>query len=132
MNEVPKDLWDLTLNSPGRILTRAAKGKPLTSNFIILGMALIIAGMYLYPRYLTGDQNQQQTESTLETAVMDKSIAVLPFINLSDDPDQEYFCDGIAEDILNDLTNIGDLKVVARTSSFAFKDKNLQIVKSPG
>jgi adenylate cyclase len=55
------------------------------------------------------------------------SIAVLPFTNMSADKDQEYFCDGIAEDILNDLTHLEDLHVVARSSSFAFKDKNQDI-----
>jgi len=50
------------------------------------------------------------------------SIAVLPFSNMSTDKEQEYFCDGIAEDILNHLAQIGDLRVVSRTSSFAFKD----------
>jgi adenylate cyclase len=55
------------------------------------------------------------------------SIAVLPFINMSAEKEQEYFCDGIAEDILNDLTHLEDLHVVARTSSFAFKGKNQDI-----
>jgi serine/threonine protein kinase/tetratricopeptide (TPR) repeat protein len=51
------------------------------------------------------------------------SIAVLPFTNLSADPEQEYFCDGLAEEIINALTHVDGIKVVARTSSFAFKDK---------
>lgn len=51
------------------------------------------------------------------------SIAVLPFANMSTDKEQEYFCDGIAEDILNDLAQIDKLRVVSRTSSFAFKGK---------
>lgn len=55
------------------------------------------------------------------------SIAVLPFANLSTDPEQEYFCDGIAEDIISDLKHIKDLRVVARTSAFAFKGKNEDI-----
>jgi len=52
------------------------------------------------------------------------SIAVLPFINLSTDKEQEYFCDGMAEEIINALTQVKGLHVVARTSSFAFKDKH--------
>ena len=56
-----------------------------------------------------------------------RSIAVLPFTNMSADVEQEYFCDGIAEDILNDLTHIEDVRTVARTSSFAFKGKNIDI-----
>jgi adenylate cyclase len=63
-----------------------------------------------------------------EVKLPDKpSIAVLPFINMSADKEQEYFCDGIAEDILNDLTRLEDLHVVARTSSFAFKGENQDI-----
>ncbi len=53
-----------------------------------------------------------------------KSIAVLPFVNMSSDPEQEYFSDGISEEILNALARVEDLKVAGRTSSFAFKGKN--------
>jgi pentatricopeptide repeat protein len=54
-----------------------------------------------------------------------KSIAVLPFINMSNDPDQEYFSEGMAEEILNSLAHLQDLKVAGRTSSFQFKGKNV-------
>ena len=56
-----------------------------------------------------------------------KSIAVLPFVNMSANPDNEYFSDGITEEIINALTTIQGLKVIARTSSFAFKGKNVDI-----
>ena len=56
-----------------------------------------------------------------------KSIAVLPFTNMSADPEQEYFCDGMAEELINALTKIKDLHVVARTSSFAFKGEKVDI-----
>ncbi|MCX6832172.1 MAG: protein kinase, partial [candidate division Zixibacteria bacterium] len=55
------------------------------------------------------------------------SVAVLPFANLSADPEQEYFCDGMAEEIITALTQIEDLRVIARTSAFAFKGKNEDI-----
>ena len=55
------------------------------------------------------------------------SVAVLPFANLSADPEQEYFCDGMAEEIINALAQVGGLRVVARTSAFAFKGKNEDI-----
>jgi len=56
-----------------------------------------------------------------------KSIAVLPFINLSNDPENEYFTDGIAEEIINALTKIQALRVASRTSAFAFKGKSEDI-----
>lgn len=55
------------------------------------------------------------------------SIAVLPFVDMSPNKDQEYFCDGIAEELINALVHIKYLRVVARTSAFAFKGKNLDV-----
>ena len=59
--------------------------------------------------------------------VPEKSIAVLAFVNMSNDPENEFFSDGIAEEIINALTKIKALRVAARTSSFAFKGKNQDI-----
>ncbi len=56
-----------------------------------------------------------------------KSVAVLPFVNMSSDPENEYFSDGIAEEILNALAKVEGLQVTARTSSFFFKGKNLDV-----
>ncbi|MBN2635088.1 MAG: helix-turn-helix domain-containing protein [Prolixibacteraceae bacterium] len=56
-----------------------------------------------------------------------KSIAVLPFVNMSMDSENEYFSDGITEEIINALTKVEGLKVIARTSAFAFKGKNIDI-----
>src|SRR6266513_2067274 len=55
------------------------------------------------------------------------SIAVLPFLDLSQAKDQEYFCDGMSEEILNALAKVDGLHVVARTSSFSFKGKNVNV-----
>jgi serine/threonine protein kinase/Tfp pilus assembly protein PilF len=55
------------------------------------------------------------------------SIAVLPFTNMSADTEQEYFCDGISEEIINSLTQISELRVVARTSAFSFKGKDIDV-----
>jgi len=57
------------------------------------------------------------------------SIAVLPFVNMSADPEQEYFCDGLTEELINALSKISDLRVVARTSAFAFKGGNHDVRK---
>ncbi len=55
------------------------------------------------------------------------SIAVLPFVNMSSDPEQEYFSDGITEEVINLLAKIPELRVIARTSSFFFKDKEMRV-----
>jgi adenylate cyclase len=55
------------------------------------------------------------------------SIAVLAFLNMSDDPQQEYFADGISEDLITDLTKIPDLLVISRLSSFIYKGKNIKV-----
>ena len=67
--------------------------------------------------------------TTTAAAATTKSIAVLPFVNMSADPENEYFTDGIAEEIINALTKIQALRVASRTSSFAFKGKNQDIRK---
>jgi adenylate cyclase len=56
-----------------------------------------------------------------------KSIAVLPFVDLSAEGDNEYFSDGLTDELLNELTNVGDLRVSSRTSCFAFKGKDVDI-----
>ena len=56
-----------------------------------------------------------------------RSIAVLPFVNMSSDPEQEYFSDGMAEELLNLLARIPELRVISRTSAFAFKGSELEI-----
>lgn len=62
-----------------------------------------------------------------ENIQTEKSIAVLPFVNMSADPENEYFSDGITEEIINALTKIEGLRVTARTSAFAFKGKNIDV-----
>jgi adenylate cyclase len=74
-------------------------------------------------------QFSQQDTSESTVRVHEKSIAVLPFVNMSSDPDQEYFSDGITEEILNSLAHVKDLRVAGRTSSFHFKGKNIDLRK---
>ncbi|NRB52458.1 MAG: helix-turn-helix domain-containing protein [Saprospiraceae bacterium] len=64
--------------------------------------------------------------------IVTKSIAVLPFVNMSADTDNEYLCDGMTEEIINALAKIKGLKVTSRTSSFFFKNKNLPIQQIGG
>jgi len=76
---------------------------------------------------------QEAVETAIELAeqaaaeATDASIAVMPFVNMSSDPEQEYFSDGLAEELLNLLARIPELRVAARTSSFAFKGEKVDI-----
>ena len=72
---------------------------------------------------------QQLRMKKVERAQATPSIAVLPFANMSRDADDEYFSDGLAEEIINALAQVPELKVIARTSAFAFKGKNEDIRK---
>ncbi len=74
---------------------------------------------------LTGFEQSQKDRTQIPE--WKTSIAVLPFKNLSIDPEQEYFCEGLAEELINSLTQIRDLRVVARTSAFSFKGKDVDI-----
>ena len=62
-----------------------------------------------------------------KAATSDNSIAVLPFLNMSSDKEQDYFSDGLSEELLNQLAQIPQLRVIARTSSFSFKGKEVDV-----
>ncbi len=70
---------------------------------------------------------QQGRDEALVDYYGDKSIAVLPFVNMSSDKEQEYFSDGLSEELLNLLAKVPALRVIARTSSFLYKDKDSNI-----
>jgi len=88
---------------------------------IATAVALIIVVGLFSARYTADDP------SAIDLGVSDTSVAVLPFVNMSDDSDNEYFSDGLTETLLHMLAQIPDLKVAARTSSFAFKGQNMSI-----
>ena len=71
--------------------------------------------------------HQEGRSEALTESYGDKSIAVLPFVNMSSDPEQEYFSDGISEELLNLLAKIPELRVISRSSSFAFEGEKTDI-----
>lgn len=75
----------------------------------------------------TAKQFDQEQLGDTAPARSDNSVAVLPFVNMSSDAEQEYFSDGLSEELLNLLARIPELKVAARTSSFSYKGKDLAI-----
>lgn len=74
-----------------------------------------------------GNEQSAPTPSTEDDSLESNSIAVLPFVNMSDDAGNEYFSDGLSEELLNLLVKIPELQVAARTSSFSFKGKDIKI-----
>ena len=95
-------------------------------------LAVIVIGFYLLVIRKNETMNTplHDKESAMQESkrMWTNSIAVLPFIDLSPDKDQEYFCDGMAEELISVLTQIPELKVVARTSSFSFKGKGMDVM----
>ena len=73
------------------------------------------------------ETTQQVRSEALLESYGDQSIAVLPFVNMSADPKQEYFSDGITEELLNMLARVPGLRVISRTSAFSFKGRNVKI-----
>jgi len=103
---------------------KSSQRKPLTGTLFVLGLLLVAGFLYLYPKKSSPNQLQETAESSFTPITIEKSIAVLPFVNMSDDPSQDYFSDGLSEELLNLLAKIPELKVIGRTSSFSFKGKN--------
>ena len=73
------------------------------------------------------NESRKNSTGTTTQPKEQNSIAILPLINMSNDPEQDYFCDGISEEIMNALGQLNNLRVVARTSSFSFKGKNIDV-----
>ena len=110
--------------APNKSITRKT-GRKLTG--VIIAVTLAAFGLFLFQILRnTSVVRSAPNTPTPETAPQpnSKSIAVLPFVNMSSDKENEYFVDGLTEEILNRLAQISELKVPGRTSSFAFKEKN--------
>lgn len=96
-------------------------------NYIIIAGLIIAIGLLIRSNiYSTAKAVNDQD---LASITVEKSIAVLAFADMSPEKDQEYFSDGISEEILNLLTKIPELKVISRTSSFSYKGKDIHIKK---
>jgi len=97
-----------------------------------LGLTLLTVAAWIIwfrvvgPRY-SGSPANVAPAGAVSFAPPPHSIAVLPFLNMSGDPSQEYFSDGLTEELLNSLSRINELQVAARTSAFSFKGKDTDI-----
>ena len=83
-------------------------------DFIIIGVLTVAVAMFAMDKFVWTDNAQ-------------RTIAVMPFVNMSDDSEQEYFSDGLSEELLNLLAQIPELRVTSRTSSFSFKGKDITV-----
>ena len=118
---------------------RSATGSPAMHrklDRIIIVVLLLGISFFAFDKFvLAPDRAEVREAAVAEQAAAearvgfygDRSIAVLPFTNMSSDPEQEYFVDGIAEEVLNLLARIRELRVISRSSAFAFKGQNLEI-----
>ena len=110
-------------------------GKKLDRMIIVV--LLLALGYFAYDKFVLSPSSNEDTkvQTAAEPAPAappvaaepDNSIAVLPFVNISDDAGNEYFSDGLSEELLNLLAKIPELRVAARTSSFSFKGQQLEI-----
>ena len=114
------------------LVAAAQQPKKRTWIFVVIIGALVSIGLFFLGRYSAINGAPRQSEAA---TVPNKSIAVLPFDNLSRDPDNAYFCEGVQDEILTRLAKVADLKVISRTSTQHFKstpDNLPQIAKQLG
>ena len=108
-------------------------------DFVIIAMLVVALGYFSYDKFVLDPGRdaaeveaavqvaQEQVAESVEPQDSIKSIAVLAFVNMSDDPGNEYFSDGISEEILNLLAKLPELRVTSRSSAFSFKGQNLDV-----
>ena len=119
--------WAFEVTPEGIKRTEAADAAGQRSHggawiYIALIGAALSVGLFFVGRYTAGNATARQTE-VAPTSNAEKSIAVLPLLNESGDPKDEYFSDGLSEELIAALAQISGLKVIGRSSSFRFKDR---------
>ena len=117
LNQDPEDIEKYRTDVPERLLKILKKSLTRNKNDRYEDMAAMLEEL----RKVTSVGEIESFEFELPVPRPSQSIAVLPFVNMSTDPEQESFCDGLTEELINALSKISDLRVVARTSAFAFK-----------
>jgi TolB-like protein len=114
-------ITDSVTNSTGKKLNG------LIISVLSLLIVFLLIERFFFATTTSTNVNSQQATST--ATISKKSVAVLPFADLSQNKDQEWFSDGLTEEILNSLAQLPELKVTSRTSAFQFKGKDLDISK---
>jgi adenylate cyclase len=97
-------------------------------NTLLITVVALALGYFAYDKFVLSSSPVAGMQETTATApISDKSIAVLPFVNMSDDPANEHFADGISEELLNLLAAVPQLRVISRSSAFSFKGKDINV-----
>jgi TolB-like protein/Flp pilus assembly protein TadD len=115
--------------SPSSLLSNPVtrRGSRGAKRFVIAAAVLIAVGVAVALSIHVWSGNHSRAQTPAVAAITDKSIAVLPFVDMSEKKDQEYFADGLAEELLDLLAQVPDLKVPARSSSFYFKGSSVRV-----
>ena len=123
--------WRYQITSQGLRRTRAGEHVPLTAPdyWIVLVLSAVSATtLYFITAQVLATRIDVEQGAVLADAP-EHSIAVLPFVNMSGDDSNEYFSDGLSEQLLNELARIPDLHVAARTSAFYYKGRDQNVEK---
>jgi adenylate cyclase len=124
--------YDITPDGIVRTVGRGdgAPAKPGLTDWVLVGLLVAVAGFAVVQAFVPGEAEapkpvvaQQESEINADP----RSIAVMPFVNMSGDKENDYFSDGLTEEILNVLAQIRGLKVTSRTSAFTFKGRNVPL-----
>jgi len=122
LNEEPKPITDLRTGLPGELEPIVSKALTKDPDERYQNVSDLLVDLKKFMKEIESGISEEKSKKKSVP-----SIVVLPFVNMSADPEQEYFCDGMAEEIINALTHVESLRVVARTSAFVFKDKREDI-----
>ena len=117
LNQDPEDVEKYRKDVPERMLNILKKTIAKNKNDRYEDLVAMLEDL----RKVTSKSEIESIEFEIPAPIPSQSIAVLPFVNMSTDPEQESFCDGLTEELINALSKVSDLRVVARTSAFAFK-----------
>ena len=126
--------------TPGGLIrdTGAEVDTPKSFDRVIMSVLALAVAVFAFDKFILDPARDQARDLEVSASARsdalvesfgDRSIAVLPFANMSSDPEQDYFSDGISEEILNLLARIKELRVISRSSSFAFRGADINIAE---